>query len=1118
MAIQPNGDIVIAGVDLISSGAMIIRLHPDGNLDPTFDGDGTATIIVPNHTLSGIAVTLQNNGKIIVACKGGEYDKPYDFCLIRLNTDGSPDQSFGTNGVSIKDIGGFEDMVRGMVLQKDGGILVAGYSFMAPNHGNPTAVLARFDMKGNLDTSFGEKGKVFTTIPNGNAFGNAISLQGDGKIIVGGSAADRYFNYGTFLFRYLPNGSLDSSFGYQGKVFTLNSQLSDVNSIHVQPDGRIIAAGEVRQENLDASALLRRYNMDGTLDESYGLMGTVKLPLNNSTASVLQEDLKLLITGMVRTDPFNNDSVDYVLMRYNYYGQLDTGFGHTGIVTTPISSLEDEAKAVSFYNDIIYVCGNSVIPWIPQDPSRAIRSVGSAAAYQAGRCFSAPIVGMQPKDVQLCLGGKASFYSTAVEAAGTEVRWQVKENGNWIYIADATMPNYSLVPEISDNGKEYRAVFLNECGMAISNSAMLLVSEPVLFPEQDFDVHTCRGGSNATFTVALSDGVWSGNELRSNWQLSANGIDGWNDIAGTELLSKGVSRFSYTTLSDKFDFYYRLMVSNTGCISYSPVAKVIVQPVVPSTTFLTICSSQLPYNWNGYDLTANGIYTFETKTMEGCDSVAIVYFTVNPSIVTTSGIRLCEKELPYTWNGLVIEKAGDYSVHFISMSGCDSTHHLLVEVIPESIITQAITVCQSELPYNWLEKQIFKAGNYSQIVQGPNGCPQKEVLELEVIQLNLSISTSSATCGRANGSATVQASGTPPFNYRWNTNPVQTSSTATGLAAGNYMVTVTNGMGCESIANVALTAVDTEAPLIIVPGTQTFCSSQSVYSIPVPYYNDNCGVGSISYEISGSTIRNGTGDNASGIFNEGVSTITWTITDAGGNKNSSSTIVNIIPGIIGFIQDAFALPVGVKANTVYKGYTPASFITIKAELTEASNFSYLWNTGATTAVIRVNPGIMTTYSVTISNDKGCSLVLNKTIEVLDVRCGNKQDKVIVCKNGNESCVSASAVPALLKNGFLGSCTSNSSRKGNVQSMVKDVILDINVLPNPSYSSFLLQLNGSKTSAIFVNIYTADGKFIEQKKAYYNQSLLIGEAYSTGIYFAEIVQEYRRQTIKLVKLK
>jgi uncharacterized delta-60 repeat protein len=1122
MAIQPNGDIIIAGAmtpDLSSTGAMVIRMHPNGNLDPTFDGDGIATIIVPNNTLSGSAVTLQNDGKIIVACKGGEYDKPYDFCIIRLNTDGSPDQSFGTNGVSIKDIGGFEDMVTGMVLQKDGGILVAGYSFLAPNHVNPNAVLAKFDMKGNLDTSFGDEGKIFASIENGYAFGNAISLQKDGKIILGGRASDRYFNYGTFLFRYLPNGSLDSSFGYQGKVFTINSgQLSDVNSILVQPDGRIIAAGGLRQENLDASALLRRYNMDGTLDESYGLMGTVKLPLNNSTASVLQEDVKLLITGMVRKDPFNNDSVDYVLMRYNLYGQLDTTFGHTGIITTPISTLQDEAKAVNIFNDIIYVSGNSVIPWIPEDPSHNIRTAVSAAAYQAGSCLSAPSLSLQPKDVQLCLGGKASFYSAVDGATGTEVQWQVKENGNWMYIAGSNSPNYTIVPQISDNGKEYRAIFLNECGMAISKPAMLSVSEPVIFANQDFDAHTCQGGSNATFSVTLVEGVWSGKELRSNWQWSENGIDGWNDIAGTELLSTGLSKFHYTTIPDKFNFYYRLLVSYNGCTSYSPAAKVMVQPLVPSTTFLTICSSQLPYNWNGYDLTTSGIYTFQSKTLEGCDSVAIMYFTVNPSLVTTSNIRICEKELPYTWNGLVIEKSGEYSIHLNSMAGCDSIDHLLVEVIPETIITQSITVCQSELPYTWLGKQYFESGTYTQIVQGSNGCPQKEILKLEVINLNLSIITNNATCGSANGSASVQATGIPPFNYIWNTIPAQTNSTATGLKAGNYNVTVTNGLGCVSFANVTIKAEDTEVPQIIPPGTITFCSSQASYSIPLPYYHDNCGVGSITFAIKGSTIRSGTGDNASGIFNEGVSTITWTITDAGGNSTSATTKVIIIPGIHGFIQDAFALSMGVKSNTVYKGYTPASFIDIKAEVSDAGNSSYLWNTGATTAIIRVNPDVMTTYSVTISNNKGCSFTLNKTIEVMDVRCGNKQDKVIICKNGNESCVSASAVPALLKNGFLGSCTLNTSRNGNAQSFTKDENLDINALPNPSHSSFLLQVHGNKTGAIFVNIYTSNGQLIEQKKAYYNQALIFGESYGSGIYFAEIVQDYKRQTIKLIKIK
>lgn len=304
----------------------------------------------------------------------------------------------------------------------------------------------------------------------------------------------------------------------------------------------------------------------------------------------------------------------------------------------------------------------------------------------------------------------------------------------------------------------------------------------------------------------------------------------------------------------------------------------------------------------------------------------------------------------------------------------------------------------------------------------------------------------------------------------------------------------------------------------------TFCSNTTnSYTIPAFVATDDCeDVVQYSYTISGATSRSGSSNDASGSFSIGTSTINWTATDSWGNTSTCQTIVliNASPSVT--IPDAFALPSGVLPNTVYRGYAPASSLTLTAVASGGTpGYSYSWSNGSTVSTTTVSPIVATIYSVTITDANSCTAIASKTVNVIDVRGGNKNDKVKICHNGNNSLiVDGNAVVAHLAHGdMLGSCNLNSSQMITLTEETGPAKLSVQALPNPSGSYFTLRLTGGETiGSLRLKVTDILGRIIEQKQNLGSgQTLLIGKDYRPGVYFAEINQGTERVIIKLVKL-
>ena len=222
VTVQNDGKILVAGQSRTNGKSVVavVRYNTDGSLDTSFDQDGKVTTGIGGHADAGLSVALQGDGKILVAgCANAAADS--DFALIRYNTDGSLDSSFSGDGKVTTDMGSDRDIGCDIVVQPDGKVLVAG----AVN--NSDFALVRYNSDGTLDASFGMEGKVRTDfkllprlMPNSSErpdLGYSVALQSDGKIIVAGeSRALDTTDYGNFHFamaRYNTDGSLDRSFG-----------------------------------------------------------------------------------------------------------------------------------------------------------------------------------------------------------------------------------------------------------------------------------------------------------------------------------------------------------------------------------------------------------------------------------------------------------------------------------------------------------------------------------------------------------------------------------------------------------------------------------------------------------------------------------------------------------------------------------------------------------------------------------------------------------------------------------------------------------------------------------------------------------------------------------------
>jgi len=343
IALQADSKLVTVGTSFIGGQSFfaLSRYNPDGTLDSSFGSGGKVTTDFGSGLSRSEDVAIQLDGKIVAAglVFTGEFTS--NFAIARYNPDGSLDTSFGSGGEVRTDFNSGRSFANAVAVQPDGKILAAGATFVG-GVGNEWA-LARYNGDGSLDASFGTGGLVITDIAPEII---DLALQPDGKIVAGGRGSGNFA-----LARYNPDGSLDTSFGTGGKVATDWGRDDAIFSVALQPDGKIVAAGDSLSSTADF--VLARYSLDGSLDSSFGTGGKVITDFGGvggrANAVVLQPDGKIVAAGI---SVYAANPATFALARYNVDGSLDSSFGIGGKVTTSFGgAFGDVANALVLQPD-----------------------------------------------------------------------------------------------------------------------------------------------------------------------------------------------------------------------------------------------------------------------------------------------------------------------------------------------------------------------------------------------------------------------------------------------------------------------------------------------------------------------------------------------------------------------------------------------------------------------------------------------------------------------------------------------------------------------------------------------------------------------------------------------
>ena len=336
------------------------------------------------------AVAIQTDGKIIAV--GYQYSLS-GFALARYHADGRLDTTFGSGGfVVTSDFLGDNPEGMEVKLQTDGKIVVAGFAGSALNF-----AVARYNVDGSLDTSFGTGGKVMTNLTGDLRYDLAytLAIQTDGKIILAGFCHNCGANLlqDFALVRYNPNGTLDATFGSGGIVLTdLNNGSDDrIYAITILGDGKILVGGRTAFGAISGAGKYRfglaRYNINGTLDTLFGTGGLVTYDFGDTAAAGEVRALAITSRGKILAVGPGGLNADFAVVRFNADGSLDTRYGTNGVAYADLGS-DDQASAA-----ILQADGNLLV-----------------GGYSSNRFAVARFSSAGALDTQFGVGGKVATY------------------------------------------------------------------------------------------------------------------------------------------------------------------------------------------------------------------------------------------------------------------------------------------------------------------------------------------------------------------------------------------------------------------------------------------------------------------------------------------------------------------------------------------------------------------------------------------------------------------------------------------------------------------------------------------------------------------------------------
>lgn len=734
----PNGQI-IAGRAFTSNGnniPKIVRLNANGSMDPTF-----FTGVGFQGNMS--TMSLQSDGKILFAGVFVYYNERYINNMARLNGNGTPDDFNIHLGTGLNGYGpsgwNYYGLARTIAVQPDGKILIGG-TFGQVN-GVSKGCIARLFADGTLDTTFntgtindGNWINIITVQPDGkilvggifqtfngvttgglvrlnsdgsldNTFSvsipyvNTISLQSDGKIITNG------FSFSSPIVRLNTDGSIDNTFALVGS----NAIAFDVYSTVIQPDGKIIMAGNYLPFTGSSSFGITRLNPNGTVDFSFnpgaGANGTVIKVL-------LQPDGKVVLLGGFSTI---NGVPRNCFARLNANGTLDAGFNSSSgsnnfnIIETGFLQLDGKIVVGGGFTDI---------NGIPANRMARLNTNGSVdLSFNLGSGFDDYVYAsaLQP-DGKILVGGNFTEYDGTGRNRIARLIPQMPDASislgnisgqdscdNRDLTVDFTLQNFNSSGSLPSgtpvsffvNDSIYVSTIYTNDTIAIGDSLQLIATISIPAGISSPFVLNIVANQDSTQAWVLQESDFTNNTLDtvlSFIQALTPVFDTIAPICPGEVLilptvsDNGIFGFWSPAPNSNQTTTYSFTEINNACITETNLT-VSVLPISQSYDTILFCESGLPLVWNGQNLSVSTTATALLQDQNGCDSVANLNFQVIPIQYSSFSVQICDNDPDYLWAGVSYNQTGSYTQTFTAQSGCDSIVTLNLTVRPAPIAT-----------------------------------------------------------------------------------------------------------------------------------------------------------------------------------------------------------------------------------------------------------------------------------------------------------------------------------------------------------------------------------------------------------------------------------------------
>lgn len=500
-----------AGCALLLGLGSVSLSAQDGAIDPTFNNG--APFLASNGSTNKVVVDAAGYSYLC----GWRYYFNWDFCILRVNPDGTQDYNYGQNGEARFDILGAEDRLYGAALQTDGKLVVTGYA--KDSAGVERWCTLRLLTDGTLDSTFGQNGMVleeFSSTTQGDV-ARSVLIQADGKILVGGDSYESSVLQSTFperrftIVRYNTDGSIDSNYGYNGRYIGFVNDRDYINDMDFTSDGSVVfvgtetlnfnqaVVGKVTTTGYADSTFGTNgffvYNTDpnsyfdgngivvgandtiycslittlddfysikvtpaGALDSSYGVAGTSIVDMFGAHDAArdiaLQTDGKVIVAGQADF----NATVWFGTLRLHPNGMVDSTFGTNGRIRTHDGTgAFGQTVAVTPDNKIV-VAGNGWSEFM------AVRYMGT--------CGPTPSFTLQPISLNVCHNDSAQF--TVAGTNITSLVWQYNNGTGYVTLVGDTLPTLSIANATASEAGTYRCIATHECGQNDTTTAVTL--------------------------------------------------------------------------------------------------------------------------------------------------------------------------------------------------------------------------------------------------------------------------------------------------------------------------------------------------------------------------------------------------------------------------------------------------------------------------------------------------------------------------------------------------------------------------------------------------------------------------------------------------------------------